>query len=37
MFSKMAENSTIMINHFAKTNVLLEKMDAQMDHLINKL
>lgn len=36
-FSKMVENSTIMVNHFAKTSALLEKMDAHMDRLIDKL
>ena len=34
-FSKVANNNTTMINHFVKTKILLEKMDAQMDCVID--
>jgi hypothetical protein len=37
MFAKAVENSFIMVKNFQQTNVLLEKVDIQMDHLINKV
>jgi hypothetical protein len=37
MFVKVVENSFIMVKNIQQTNVLLEKVDIQMDCLINKL
>ena len=37
IFEKMVENSTVMMHNFEKTNALLERVDYQMDRLINKL
>lgn len=37
MFTQMVENSTIMVKNFEKTNALLEKVEHQMDRLIDKL
>lgn len=37
MFTQMIENSTIMVRNFEKTNALLEKVERQMDRLIDKL
>lgn len=37
VFMQMAENSTTMVKNFEKTNVLLEKVERQMDRLIDKL
>ena len=36
-FGNMVNNGTAMLDHFAKTNELLQKVDHQMDRLINKL
>ena len=36
-FGKMVDNGVAMLNHFAKTNELLGKIDQQMEHLIDKL
>ena len=36
-FGKMVDNGTAMLDHFAKTNELLQKVDYQMDRLIDKL
>ena len=36
-FEKIVDNGTAMLDHFAKTNELLQKVDHQMDWLINKL
>ena len=33
----MVDNRTAMLVHFAKTNELLQKVDHQMDQLINNL
>jgi len=35
MFIKMVENNTITVNIFKKTNVLLKKVDHQIDKLLN--
>lgn len=37
IFEKMAENSVGLLKHFEKTNQLLERVDYQMDRLIDKL
>lgn len=37
MFTQMVDNSTIMVRNFEKTNALLEKVERQMDRLIDKL
>jgi len=37
MFIQMVENSIIMGRNFEKTNALLEKVERQMDQLIDKL
>jgi len=37
MFTQMVENSTMMVRNFEKTNALLEKVERQMDRLIDKL
>ena len=37
VFVQMAENSSIMVKNFEKTNALLERVDQQMDRLIDKL
>ena len=36
-FGKMVDNGVAMLNHFAKTNELLGKIDQQMEHWIDKL
>lgn len=36
-FGKMVDNGVAMLDHFAKTNELLQKVDQQMDRLIEKL
>ena len=36
-FGKMVDNGAAMLDHFAKTNELLGKIDQQMEHLIDKL
>jgi len=36
VFEKMAQNSTNLMKHFEKTNCLLERINYQMDHLIEK-
>ena len=36
-FGKMVDNGAAMLDHFAKTNKLLGKIDQQMEHLIDKL
>jgi hypothetical protein len=35
MFIKMVENNTITLNIFKKTNVLLKRLDHQIDKLLN--
>ena len=37
VFVQMAENSSVMVKNFEKTNALLEKVERQMDRLIDKL
>jgi hypothetical protein len=37
MVAKVVENKSIMVKKIQQPNVLLEKVDIQMDHLINKL
>ena len=37
VFVQMAENSSVMVKNFEKTNALLERVDRQMDRLIDKL
>lgn len=37
MFTQMVENSSVMVKHFQKTNDLLEKVERQMDRIIDKL
>jgi hypothetical protein len=36
-FGKMVDNGVAMLDHFARTNELLQKVDQQMDRLIEKL
>jgi hypothetical protein len=36
MVAKVVENKSIMVKNFQQPNVLLEKVDIQMDHLINE-
>lgn len=36
-FGKMVDNGAAMLDHFARTNELLHKVDQQMDRLIEKL
>jgi len=36
-FGKMVDNGAAMLDHFAKTNELVGKIDQQMEHLIDKL
>jgi hypothetical protein len=36
-FRKMVDNGAAMVDYFAKTNELLQKVDHQMDRLIEKL
>jgi hypothetical protein len=36
-FSTMGKNNTTMLQQFIETSVLLINMDAQIEHLINKL
>jgi hypothetical protein len=37
LFTQMVENSSVMVKNIKKTNVLLERVDRQMNRLINKL
>lgn len=37
VFIKMAENSSVMVQNFQETNALLQKVERQMDRLIDKL
>ena len=37
VFLQMAENCSLMVKNFEKTNALLERVDRQMDRLIDKL
>jgi hypothetical protein len=37
LFTQMVENSSVMVKNFEKTNALLEKVERQMDRLIEKL
>ena len=37
VFVQMAENSSVMVKNFEKTSALLERVDRQMDKLIEKL
>ena len=37
VFAQMAENSSVMIKNFEKTNALIERVYQQMDRLIDKL
>jgi hypothetical protein len=37
LFTQMVENSSVMVKNFEKTNALLERVDRQMDRLIDKL
>jgi hypothetical protein len=37
MVAKVVENKSIMVKKFQQPNVLLEKVNIQMDHSINKL
>jgi hypothetical protein len=37
LFTQMVENSSVMVKNFEKTNALLEKVERQMDRLIDKL
>jgi hypothetical protein len=37
MFTQMVSNSSVMVKHFEKTNELLEKVERQMDRIIDKL
>ena len=37
LFIQMVENNFVMVKNFEKTNVLLERVDRQMDRLIDKL
>lgn len=37
VFMQMAENSSVMVKNFEKTNALLENVERQMDRLIDKL
>jgi hypothetical protein len=37
IFTQIVENSSVMVNHFQKTNDLLEKIERQMDRIIDKL
>ena len=37
IFVQMAENSSVMVKNFEKTNALLKKVERQMDRLIDKL
>ena len=34
VFAQMAKNSSVMVKNFEKNNVLLERVDRQMDRLI---
>jgi hypothetical protein len=36
IFTQIVENSSVMVNHFQKTNDLLEKIERQMDRIIDK-
>ena len=36
-FGKMVDNSVAMLDHFARTNELFQKVDQQIDRLIEKL
>ena len=37
IFVQMAENNSVMVKNFEKTNALVEKVEWQMDRLIDKL
>jgi len=37
IFEKMPETNTCLMKNFERTNELLERVDHQFDHLINKL
>jgi len=37
VFVQMADNSSVIVKNFEKTNVLLKMVDRQMDRLIKKL
>jgi hypothetical protein len=37
MVAKVVENKFIMVKFFQQPNVLLEKVNIHMDHLINEL
>jgi hypothetical protein len=37
LFTQMVENSSVLVKNFEKTNALLEKVEHQMDRLIDKL
>jgi hypothetical protein len=37
LFTQMVENNSVMVKNFEKTNALLERVDRQMDRLIDKL
>jgi hypothetical protein len=37
LFTQMVKNNSVIVKNFDKTNALLEKVEPQMDRLINKL
>jgi hypothetical protein len=37
LFIQMVKNNSIMVKNFEKTNALLERVDRQIDRLIDKL